>query len=139
MMKKNAGDGIAAQNANWTFAGGVANQFDDHVSKSVPLYAEGHEIICGLSDFFITKDSITYELGSSTGSLSLKLAEHNKEKQGARFIGIDIEPEMIQKANAKRAACGLDNVSFQVDDILQVELEPADFIVAGRRSPRLDV
>ena len=55
-MKKNAGDGIAAQNANWTFAGDVANQFDDHVSKSVPLYAEGHEIICGLGDFFIARD-----------------------------------------------------------------------------------
>ena len=130
MMKKKAGDGIVVQNANWTFAGDVAKQFDDHVSKSVPLYAEGHEIICGLGDFFIAKDSIAYELGCSTGSLSLKLAEHNKEKQGARFIGIDIEPKMIEKANGKRAACGLDNVSFQVDDILQVELEPADFIVA---------
>ena len=78
----------------------------------------------------MAKDTIAYELVSSTGSRSLKLAKNKKERQGARFIGIDREPKMTAKANGKRAACGLDNVSFQVDDILQVELEPADFIVA---------
>lgn len=129
-MKKNAGDGIVAQNANWTFGGDVANQFDDHVSKSVPLYTEGHQVVCGLSDFFVGRNSVTYELGCSTGALTLKLADHNKDKPGARFIGIDIEPEMIAKANAKYQASGLDNASFVVDDILQAELEPADFIVA---------
>ena len=129
-MNDNAGDGIVAQNANWTFGGDVADQFDDHVSKSVPLYSEGHEIICGLSDFFINKDSVCYELGCSTGSLTLKLAGHNKDKAGTRFIGIDIEAEMIDKANAKCADSGLKNASFLADDIFQAEFEPADFIVA---------
>lgn len=129
-MKKDAGDGIAALNASWTFSGEVARRFDDHVSKSVPLYDEGHQIICGLSDFFVGRDSLAYELGCSTGSLTLKLAEHNKAKQGARFVGIDIEPEMIEMANDKRAEAGLTNASFQVEDILEAELEPADFIVA---------
>ena len=32
------GDGVNAKNARWTFGGGVADHFDDHVSKSVPLY-----------------------------------------------------------------------------------------------------
>src|SRR5699024_8254251 len=100
------------------------------VSKSVPLYAEGHRIICGLSDFFVGRDSVVYELGCSTGSLTLALAEHNRGKQDARFIGIDIEPEMIGKAEAKRQAAGRDNVGFVADDILAVDLESADFIVA---------
>ncbi|MDH3740873.1 MAG: methyltransferase domain-containing protein [Hyphomicrobiales bacterium] len=129
-MKDKAGDGIVAQNANWTFAGDVANQFDDHASKSIPMYKEGHEIICGLSDFFINKDSVSYELGCSTGSLTMKLADHNKDKPGARIVGIDIEAEMIEKANAKRTDSGLTNVSFIADDIFEVEFEPADFIVA---------
>lgn len=128
-MTNSTGDGLTAPNANWTFSG-VAHRFDDHVSKSVPLYGAGHDLVCGLSDFFITNDSVAYELGCSTGTLSLNLAERNKEKKGARFIGIDIEPEMIDKANAKRGETSLSNVSFQADDILQVELEPADFIVA---------
>lgn len=130
MTRKDAGDGIVALNANWSFAGEVAERFDDHVSKSVPLYAEGHQIICGLSDFFVANGSLAYELGCSTGSLTLKLAEHNREKRGARFVGIDIEPAMIEKAEAKRTAAGVSNASFIAEDILAAELEPADFIVA---------
>ena len=129
-MKDSAGDGIVARNANWTFAGGVAGQFDDHVSKSVPMYAEGHDIVCGLSDFFIGRDSLSYDLGCSTGSLTLKLAERIKDKAGARITGIDVEAEMIEKANTKRDISGFANVSFQTDDISQADLEPADFIVS---------
>jgi tRNA (cmo5U34)-methyltransferase len=130
MRDMDAGDGIDAPNANWSFAGPAAERFDEHVSRSVPLYAEGHEIVCGLSDFFVSAGSTAYELGCSTGSLTLRLAEHNREKREARFVGIDIEPEMIAKAEAKRRASGLENVEFLADDILGVELGPADFIVA---------
>lgn len=130
MKDASAGDGIVANNANWSFAGEAAERFDEHVSKSVPLYDAGHQIVCGLSDFFVASDSVVYEFGCSTASLTLKLAEHNREKQGARFVGIDVEPEMIEKAEAKRLAAGLENVRFMADDILAVEFEPADFIVA---------
>lgn len=125
-----AGDGIVAPNANWTFGGDVAGRFDDHVSKSVPLYREGHEIICNLSDFFVGPNSVVYDLGCSTGALTLKLAEHNAAKAGARIMGVDVEPKMIEVAEAKRTKSGLANVSFITEDILEVELEPADFIVA---------
>ena len=54
---KSVGDNISAEKANWTFGGDVANSFDDHVSKSVPLYKEGHILVSGLSDFFIKNDS----------------------------------------------------------------------------------
>ena len=125
-MKDVTGDSIVAGNANWVFSGEVAQHFDDHVSKSVPLYDAGHELICGVSDFFIGNGSVAYELGCSTGTLSFRLAERNKSKTGARFVGIDIEAEMVAKAIEKRAEKGLDNVSFIADDIFQAELEPAD-------------
>ena len=38
------GDGIAAENANCSFAGEVAAKFDEHVRKSVPFYEEGHDL-----------------------------------------------------------------------------------------------
>lgn len=130
MTNTQAGDGIAAGNANWSFAGEAAERFDGHVSKSVPLYAEGHRLICGVSDFFVGRDSVAYELGCSTGSLTLSLARHNRDKDGARFVGIDIEPEMIARAEAKRTETGADNAEFRTDDILSAEMEPADFIAA---------
>jgi tRNA (cmo5U34)-methyltransferase len=125
------GDGIKASSANWTFAGDVAKGFDDHVSKSVPLYNEGHQLICELSDFFISKDSICYELGASTGALTQKLARHNGNKPGAHFIGVDVEPEMIKMADHKaREKGGLKNLEFVTDDIIQMEFKPCDMIVS---------
>ncbi len=124
------GDGLEAHNANWTFTGEMAQNFDDHISRSVPLYHEGHKIICDLSDFFITNHSSCYELGCSTGELLIKLAEHNQHKNNAHFIGVDIETDMIKMANAKKKNLSLKNVDFNVDDILQLEMENVDMITA---------
>ena len=60
------GDKIKAVSGAWSFGGSVAKTFDDHVSKSVPLYNEGHEMIVDLSEFFVSKNSVVYELGCST-------------------------------------------------------------------------
>jgi tRNA (cmo5U34)-methyltransferase len=122
------GDGLRLEKANWKFGGEVVQHFDEHVSKSVPLYREGHELICELSDFFIKPDSLCYELGCSTGELTLKLAAHNQAKPSARFIGIDVEPDMIASAKRKAADRGI-TANFLTDDVLQAELEPADLIV----------
>ena len=75
------GDSISAGNANWSFGGSVAETFDNHVSKSVPLYNEGHEMVCKLSDFFLSDDSHCYELGCSTAALTKKIAERSSGKK----------------------------------------------------------
>lgn len=124
------GDGLKAANANWSFGGEVAEGFDEHVSRSVPFYNEGHELVCALSDFFIKRDSVVYEVGCSTGALTCKLAEHNKAKADARFVGIDIEPEMVARAEKRKAGLKLKSAAFVVDDILIHDYEPADMIVA---------
>ncbi len=124
------GDGLKSQNASWSFEGGVADHFDEHVSKSVPLYLEGHDLIANLSDFFIKNDSVCYEIGSSTGELSIKLAQHNQGKPDAQFIGIDSVEDMVRIAQSKKEKAGVSNVDFIVDDILQHTLQPADLIVS---------
>lgn len=124
------GDGLKVENANWNFKGEVVQSFDSHVSRSVPFYNEGHQLIANLSDFFVKQDSVCYELGCSTGALTLKLAQHNAGKPQARFIGIDVEQEMITLAEEKRMSEGLANVTFLADDILQHPMEMSDMIVA---------
>ena len=128
-MKK-VGDGLAAGNASWNFKGEVARGFDAHVSKSVPLYYEGHQLIANLSDFFINNNSVCYEIGCSTGELTITIAKHNESKPGARFIGIDVEPDMIKLAKQKEAQAKIENVNFEVADTIQYEFERADLIVA---------
>ena len=121
------GDSIDAENANWTFGGEVCKTFDAHINKSVPLYAKGHELIIQVADFFLDNDSICYELGCSTGALTQKLVERNKDKK-IKIIAIDKEPQMIQKAQER---CGeIENVTFMASDIVDLEMEKADLIIA---------
>ncbi len=121
------GDSIIAQNASWTFGGDVCEKFDEHVSKSVPLYKVGHDLILKISDFFINDESLCYELGCSTGTLIHALAKRNEHKK-AKFVGIDIEEPMINKA--KERCQGMKNVSLKATDILDVEFEKSDLIIA---------
>jgi tRNA (cmo5U34)-methyltransferase len=122
------GQNIETQRAGWRFDGSVADTFVDHVRQSVPLYDEGHDLVCQLSDFFVHDDSVCYEVGASTGQLLRQLAERHASKPKVRWIGIDpIEP-MIEKA---REHCeGVDNIELVVDNALTFDYEKADLIVS---------
>jgi tRNA (cmo5U34)-methyltransferase len=124
------GDNITALNAGWSFAGSVADTFDDHVSKSVPLYNEGHGLTAALSDFFVKNGSRVYEIGCSTGTLTMTLATRSAHKKDVSFVGIDVEADMVAKAQEKARAASLKQVDFRVDDIVTMELEPCDMVVA---------
>jgi tRNA (cmo5U34)-methyltransferase len=122
------GHEISAPNAGWTFGNDVAETFVEHIRQSVPLYEEGHKLICQLSDFFVQSDSVVYEIGTSTGELIRKLAQHNATKPDTRWIGIDVEEAMAEKAASHCA--DVPNVSIVHDDARLMDLEPADMIVS---------
>ncbi len=122
------GDGIVAKPGNWTFSGDASLNFDQHVSKSVPLYMMGHDLICDLSDYFVQKGSIIYDIGCSTGTLTYRLGEHISATEGARVIGIDREPDMIDVAKQKMHE-NVQNVELFCEDISNFELEKTNMIV----------
>ena len=123
-----AGDAIETKRADWSFGGNVAENFISHVSRSVPGYEEGHNIVCRLSDFFCLKDSIAYEIGTSTGELLRKLAKYNEHKPDIRWIGVDTEEPMIQKA--AEHCKGVSNIELHQDDVRLFPYEKSDFIVS---------
>jgi len=98
------------------------------VRQSVPFYDEGHELICGLSDYFCHSDSTCYEIGASTGQLIRRLAEHNKHKPGIAWIGIDPIAGMITKA--REHCAGIPNVKLEVGDALSYDFAKADLVVS---------
>jgi len=122
------GHNIEASNANWSFGGGVPDNFVSHIRLSVPLYDEGHDLVCQLSDFFVSNSSVAYEIGVSTGELLKKLAAHNKLKSGSRWIGIDIEPAMVAKARSHCAE--IPNIAIEEEDARVFAFEKADLIIA---------
>jgi tRNA (cmo5U34)-methyltransferase len=122
----NAGDKIQTQNANWKFNGEMVENFEEHVKKSVPLYEEGHQLVTKLSDYFIKDDSVCYEIGSSAGTLSHKLATRHDFRK-ARFVGIEVEEDMVKKSNALYQS---ENLSFICEDVNTYNFEKADMFVS---------
>lgn len=122
------GHNIEAANANWSFGGDVPDTFVDHIKQSVPLYEEGHDLICQLSDFFCHGDSVCYELGVSTGELLKKLAQYNSHKPGIRWIGLDVEDAMIVQATKH---CGdVPNIQIVKDDVRLFDYDKADMFIS---------
>ena len=121
------GENITAENAAWSFKGNVAQSFTSHVRRSVPFYDEGHDLICGISDFFVRDGSVCYDLGTSTAALLKNLAARHETK-GAKFVGIDSEEDMVKQAAFELGS--MKNVTLLVDDICAFDYEPADLIVA---------
>ena len=122
------GDSIKAENANWTFSGEVSKTFDQHVSKSVPFYHEGHNLIAKVSDFILQENSLCYDLGCSTGELTRILAARNRNKD-VRFIAIDREDGMVEETRVK--CKDFANVKVIKSDLIEIEFEKADFIVSN--------
>lgn len=120
-------DSIRVENASWSFDGEVSEYFDAHVEKSVPLYHQGHDLICQVSDFFLNDGSLCYEIGCSTAMLLKKMNRHCQGKE-IRFVGIDKEPKMTAKASELLKGEG--NIRIITEDIMNVEFEPADLIVS---------
>jgi tRNA (cmo5U34)-methyltransferase len=128
MAKGVVGDGISAQNSEWSFGRGVAKTFGEHVRRSVPLYAEGHDLICQISDYFVPKNALVYDLGASTGRLLAKLAARHEAKPGVTFVGIDQEESMIEEA--RKVIGKRTNVRLEVGDINLWDYEPCELVVS---------
>lgn len=128
----NSGDNISSENANWKFSGKMVNDFEKHVSKSVPIYERGQDLIIQLSDFFIKKDSLVYDIGCSTGKLLIDLVKHNEAKENSKFIGIDIEVDMINFAKSKQKENNINTkkLNFLNEDAIIFELEKNDFLIS---------
>ena len=118
------GQKIKRSKGNWNFKN-ISKKFENYVSKSVPLYHEGHKIITDLSTFFLSDNSICYDIGSSTGALLNKIYLNNKKKKNLKLIGIDVEPDMIKFAKKNYSK----KISFKVADIKKINLKKADLII----------
>ena len=110
----------------WNFDKVYVDKFVDHISKSVPFYFECHNMIKEISNHFIYKNSVVYELGCSAGNLVNLLAEsHNKIN--AEFIGLDISPEMIKHA---KKVYKLKNLKFFESDLFKFKFKKTDLFIS---------
>ena len=117
---------IKEDNSSWCFEG-ISESFEHHIRRSVPFYDQGHELACMYSDFFVSHDSIVYEIGTSSGVLAEKFLAWHTQRSQLRYVGIDPVPDMIDHA---RKHIVDPRAAFVCEDILNVELEPSNLIVS---------
>ncbi|TNC45394.1 methyltransferase domain-containing protein [Rubellimicrobium rubrum] len=121
------GEGITADRGRWSFDG-ISRVFDDHVRRSVPLYNEGHDLTCRLSDYFVASNSLVYDLGTATGSLARKLADWHQGKAGTQVIGIDPVQSMVEQAEKVHGF--REDLRFICSDALTYEFEKANLFTS---------
>jgi tRNA (cmo5U34)-methyltransferase len=119
------GDNISAGDGRWTFEGNTAKSFDEHVRKSVPFYLEGHNLITAIGGYFVRPGSLGYEVGSSTGVLTRKLAERFAD---STWVGLDTAKDMVVEARLNSP--DLSNLTFEHASAADYEFSPSDFIAS---------
>ncbi len=125
----------------WNFGNLSPTEFQAHVRNSVPGYELGHQIVLSLSDHFVRENSVVYDLGCGPGDLLADLAGRHEMRKGVQFIGVDIEPSMVEAARASTKpwpsvqVIEADAVDFTGVDIdLVIAYYAMQFIEAGPRS-----
>jgi tRNA (cmo5U34)-methyltransferase len=139
---KSVGDNIKTSSGLWSFGSGVAEVFDQHVMKSVPLYREGHTLISDLSEHFLGDGGLAYEIGCSTGALLDCLATRYRQRN-VRFIGIDTEREMLVKAENRLK--NFQNITLSNCDATELDFDKCNIVIFYytlqfiKRERRLDI
>jgi len=127
MKKKFVDDLITAVPGEWDFNEEVANSFDSHVRKSIPLYDEIQRVVVEMSEWFVREGSVIYDIGSSTGETASLLFEKHKNKK-IKIIGIEQSQSMIKTARKK---CNVSNVEFLHRDVTEIsKFSDSDFIIS---------
>lgn len=122
------GTNISKSNAGWNFEE-IAGDFDEHVRRSVPLYDEGHELVCQLSDFLLPQDdAVVTEIGTSTGALAERFLRHNVQRKNMRYVGIDNVASMLEEA--EKRCLGDKRAAFLHEDLLTYPLEKSSMIIS---------
>ena len=109
------------------FDEGVADCFDDMVSRSVPYYGEIHRILLDILPYQVRAGDRIYDLGCSTGTTLLAISQ-NIQDPSMQLIGLDQSPFMIAKAKEKCASC-VHPIEFICEDLRCHPLQNSGLVI----------
>ena len=73
----------------------------------------------------VSKNDVVYDLGSGDGRIVIKAAK----EYGARGVGIEIDPKLVQQSRAKAKEDGVSHlVEFRVQDAMKVDVSDATVV-----------
>jgi len=113
--------------SKFTFDQKVVDVFDDMVLRSVPGYKQMIEIIGLAARTYPVANSNVYDLGCSTGAVTLSIAS-NLKSASVKIFSIDNSKEMIEQCNKNLSGSEAD-IQYICDDIENIQFENASLIV----------
>ena len=123
--------------ADFRFDHDVVKVFDDMVRRSVPGYDSMIQMIGLIARMYGQNNTNYYDLGSSTGAITLSIALNNKKKNN-QFIAIDNSEEMTRQCK-KNLNDKVDNLQAICEDINQVKIQNASIVVLNLTLQFIDV
>ena len=123
--------------SDFRFDESVVAVFDDMVKRSVPGYETMIQMV-GLVARTYGKDYTNYyDLGSSTGAITLALALNNKHKNN-KLIAVDNSPQMVKECQ-RNLSGKVDNFEIVCADIKDISIENASIVVLNLTLQFVDV
>ena len=105
----------------WTFKNkDVVKNFDKHIREQLPWYDLATSIVVHFANNFISEGGKVYDVGASTGNISLHLRDI-LDKRKAHLIAIEESEDMVKEYRGYGQIIKVDACEF--------EYEPCDFIV----------
>ena len=123
--------------ADFRFDKEVVEVFDDMVRRSVPGYDSMIQMIGLIARMYGQDNTNYYDLGSSTGAISLAIALNNKHQKNT-FFAIDNSEEMVSKCK-QNLESKIDNLQATCADINQIHIENASIVVLNLTLQFIDV
>ena len=123
--------------ADFQFDQEVVKVFDDMVRRSVPGYDSMIQMIGLIARMYGQDNTNYYDLGSSTGAITLSIALNNKSKNN-QFLAIDNSEEMVEQCK-KNLQNKIANLQVVCDDINQVKIQNASIVVLNLTLQFIDV
>ena len=123
--------------ADFRFDQDVVKVFDDMVRRSVPGYDSMIQMIGLIARMYGQDNTNYYDLGSSTGAITLSISLNNKSKNN-QFFAIDNSKEMVEQCE-KNLHNKVDNLQAICDDINQVKINSASIVVLNLTLQFIDV
>jgi tRNA (cmo5U34)-methyltransferase len=123
--------------ADFRFDKEVVEVFDDMVRRSVPGYDSMIQMIGLIARMYGQDNTNYYDLGSSTGAISLAIALNNKHQKNT-FFAIDNSEEMVSKCK-QNLESKIANLQATCADINQIHIENASIVVLNLTLQFIDV